>query len=127
MGLSVVTAQKLVVVNTAILQGLPPDSVVFLLPRWAELRPLSSHPPQARSAPCPLPGSNALSPSNIPVWSTEGALTGGPETLAPGGPTGPAAPFTPGDPCGREGTKVAGPEFEARDNPAGETRPWAAV
>ena len=68
-----------------------------------------------------------LVPAKSPVWSTEGALTGGPETLAPGGPTGPVAPFIPGDPCGREGTKFAGPEFEASDNPAGETRPWAAI
>lgn len=36
---------------------------------------------------------------------------------------GPVAPFTPGDPCVREGTKVAGAELEASYNPAGKTHP----
>lgn len=77
----------------------------------------------AGSALCPLPGSNTLGPSNTPTWSTDRTLTGGPETLAPGGPTGPMAPFTPGDPCRREGTSVTG-------HPAGEihlVRSWASL
>lgn len=68
-----------------------------------------------------------LVPAGSPGWSAERVLTGGPETLAPGGPTGPVAPFTPGEPCGREGAKVAEAEFEAGSKPVGDTRLWAAL
>lgn len=34
------------------------------------------------------------------------ALTGGPETLAPGGPMGPVAPLGPGGPCGERTNRL---------------------
>ena len=54
------------------------NSVVFLLPRWAELRPLASHPPcccdgQGQPRALFLVGMH-LVPAKSPVGSTEGPL-----------------------------------------------------
>lgn len=68
---------------------------------------------RVRVSSLPSSGEWCLNPAIFPAWRMERTLTGGPEILAPGGPTSPVAPFVPGGPWRRQGTRVTGAGFEA--------------